>query len=110
MKNTPATKLVCIKLPMYPCFYMALGLNDFDGGKSVTRAIGGVGPENLFFGPKWPNNGFSPQNHYVPCHINNRYINSYFLLAGENKWHEKIYQNAAAARTRSLWESLPPSS
>jgi hypothetical protein len=26
---------------------MALALNDFDGGKSNTRAIGGVSPENL---------------------------------------------------------------
>ncbi len=32
---------------------MALGLNDFDAGKSITRAIGRGGPENLdFFGPK----------------------------------------------------------
>jgi hypothetical protein len=29
-----------IKLPMYLLFYMALGLNDFDAGKSVTQAIG----------------------------------------------------------------------
>ncbi len=25
-------------------FYMALGLNDFDAGKSITRAIGRGGP------------------------------------------------------------------
>jgi hypothetical protein len=32
---------------------MALGLDDFDGGKSITRALERVGPENLdFFGPK----------------------------------------------------------
>jgi hypothetical protein len=33
---------------------MALGLNNFDGGKSITRAIGRGGPEDLdFFGHKW---------------------------------------------------------
>ncbi len=38
---------------MYLFFYMALGLNDSDGDKSITRAIGRVDPENLnFFGPK----------------------------------------------------------
>jgi hypothetical protein len=32
---------------------MALGLNDFDAGKSIARVLKGVGPENLeFFGPK----------------------------------------------------------
>jgi hypothetical protein len=32
---------------------MALGLNDFDGGKSIIRALEGVAPENLdFFGLK----------------------------------------------------------
>jgi hypothetical protein len=29
-----------IKLPVYLFFYMALGLDDFDGGKSIPRAIG----------------------------------------------------------------------
>jgi hypothetical protein len=51
----------------------------------------GVGPENRdFLGPKQvsfsgptlsnvPRNWIFPhQNHYVPLHINNRYINSYF--------------------------------
>jgi hypothetical protein len=39
---------------MYLFFYMALGLNDFDAGISITRAIGRGGPENLdFFGLKW---------------------------------------------------------
>ncbi len=28
---------------MYLFFYMALGLNDFDAGKSITRAIGNGG-------------------------------------------------------------------
>jgi hypothetical protein len=32
-------RLPVIKLTMYLFFYMALVLNDFDGGKSVTRAI-----------------------------------------------------------------------
>jgi hypothetical protein len=38
--NTAATTLVYKKLPKYrvPVFYMALGLNDFDAGKSITRA------------------------------------------------------------------------
>jgi hypothetical protein len=47
-------------------------LDNFDGGKSITRAIGrGVGPENL-------KNGFAPnQNHFVQRRINNRHINSY---------------------------------
>jgi hypothetical protein len=34
---------------MYLFFYMALGLNDFDGGKSLTRAIGRGGPSKRFF-------------------------------------------------------------
>ncbi len=45
--------LRCIKLLMY-LFFMELILNDFEVGKSITRAIGSVGPGNLdFFGPKW---------------------------------------------------------
>jgi hypothetical protein len=39
-----ALKLMYIKLPMYLCFYMVLGLNDFDAGKSITQAIGWGGP------------------------------------------------------------------
>jgi hypothetical protein len=37
-------KLMYIKLLVYLFFYMALGLNDFDAGKSITRAIGRGGP------------------------------------------------------------------
>ncbi len=38
---------------MYLFFYMGLGLNCLEAGKSITRAIVRVGPENLdFFGPK----------------------------------------------------------
>jgi hypothetical protein len=38
---TAAAKLMYIKLPILPVSYMALGLNDFDfdGGKSISRAI-----------------------------------------------------------------------
>jgi hypothetical protein len=45
---------MCIKLPRYLFFHIALGLNDFDAGKSITKAIGrGMGTENLdFFGPQ----------------------------------------------------------
>jgi hypothetical protein len=52
MQNTTAAKLMYIKLPMYLFVYLALGFNDFDGGKSVTRPLEGVGPEILdFFRP-----------------------------------------------------------
>jgi hypothetical protein len=33
-----------LKLPMYLFFYMALGLNDLDAGKSISKAIGLGGP------------------------------------------------------------------
>jgi hypothetical protein len=42
---------------MYLFFYMALGLNDFDTGESITRAIGRGGPEN----------GFSPSKSLRPA-------------------------------------------
>ncbi len=42
-------KLMYIKLPMYLLFYMTLGLNYFDVGKSVTWAIGRGGLCNLDF-------------------------------------------------------------
>ncbi len=35
IQNTAAAKLMYIKLPMY----LALGLNNFDGGKSIIQAI-----------------------------------------------------------------------
>jgi hypothetical protein len=46
-------KLMYIKLLIYLFFYVALGRHDFDGGKSITRAIGrGGGHNNLdSFGP-----------------------------------------------------------
>jgi hypothetical protein len=41
------------KVTYVPVFYMALGLNDFDGGKSNTRAIGGVSLKiSTFLGAK----------------------------------------------------------
>jgi hypothetical protein len=42
-------KLLYIKLPMYLFFYMALGVNDLDAGKLITRAIGRSGPLTLDF-------------------------------------------------------------
>jgi hypothetical protein len=42
---TAAAKLMYIKLlPKFLFFYMALGLNDFEGGKSITQSIGRGGP------------------------------------------------------------------
>jgi hypothetical protein len=35
-------------------FFMALGLDNFDGGNPLLRLLEGVGLENLnFLGPKW---------------------------------------------------------
>jgi hypothetical protein len=81
---------------------MALGLNDFDVGKSITRTVGRGGPENLdILGPKWHSLSLltfqgpkvlvfraqalvmnmptpkSLQYLYVPRHLNNRHINNY---------------------------------
>jgi hypothetical protein len=39
--------LMYTKLPMYLFFYMPVGLNDFDGGKSISRAIGRVLRQNV---------------------------------------------------------------
>ncbi len=93
-------KLMYVKLPMY-LFYMELILNDFEGGKSITRAIGRGGPwkSRLFWHiaisghktvsissahpfqrpSKWI---LPPQNHLrmIPRHINNRYINCKFVM------------------------------
>ena len=88
-------------------FYMALGLNDFEVGNihCVGHFKGWALNSQLFWvrmalaplvaisGPKkvlnsgptpsnGPRNGYCPpQNHYVPHHINNRYINSFYLTA-----------------------------
>ncbi len=58
-----STELMYIKLPMY-LFFMALGLKDFNGGKSITQAIGrGLGPENPnIFGPKSRFSGHTPSS------------------------------------------------
>jgi hypothetical protein len=86
-----------IKFSIYLFFKITLGLNDFDEGKSITRAIGRVGPENLDFlspngtrflvaisGPQkvsifraqpfqCSSKLICPhQNHCIPSHINNR--------------------------------------
>jgi hypothetical protein len=39
-----ALKLMYLKLSIYLFFYMALGLNDLDAGKSISKAIGMGGP------------------------------------------------------------------
>ncbi len=89
---------------MYCFFIWHLHLNDFDEG-FLLGPLEGVGPENSHFfwaqtaaallvaisGPKkvcfsGPTSSNDPrnwiflyQNHYVPRHINIRYINSYHL-------------------------------
>ncbi len=82
--QTAAGHVWYIKLPVYLLFYMELGLNDFDESKSIIRAIGRGRPwkSRLFWALKWPRAKRVPkhQNHFVPPHINNRYINSYILL------------------------------
>jgi hypothetical protein len=54
--STAATTLVYIILPNYLFFYQALGLNDFDAGKSITRAIGRGGPKKSRFPRPTPSN------------------------------------------------------
>ncbi len=52
--NTPAAKTHVHKITNVPVFYMALGLNDFDGGESTLGPLEGLGHENLnFLGPTW---------------------------------------------------------
>jgi hypothetical protein len=52
-------------VPKITCFLYDTWTFDFDGGKSINRAIGWGGPS------QW----ICPhQHHYVPRHINNRYI------------------------------------
>ncbi len=81
------TALGYIKLQMYQLFLWRLYLMVLRGATSLLRALEGVGPENLdFFGPKWRSLRsmplvmmLHPQNHYIPRHKNNRYINSYYM-------------------------------
>jgi hypothetical protein len=47
------------KVTNVPVFYVALGLNDFDGGKSITRAIARGGALVM---------DLPHQNHHVPCY------------------------------------------
>jgi hypothetical protein len=52
---------------------------------SITRPLEGVSPEiDSFLAMKWqrgPRNGYCPhQNHYVPSHINKRYINTVVIM------------------------------
>jgi hypothetical protein len=53
-----------------PLFYMALGLNDFDAEKSITRAVEGGALEM----------DFPASKSLRPRHVNSRYINSYYFL------------------------------
>ncbi len=48
-KQDPRSTTITINGPVV---YMALGSNDFDVGKSISRALEGVGPENQ--GPPLP--------------------------------------------------------
>jgi hypothetical protein len=44
------------KITKVPVFFNGVEYNDFEAGKSISRATGGVGPENRdFFGP-WNGN------------------------------------------------------
>ncbi len=69
---------------------MELGLNYFDGGP----LLGLFEPKKvLIFRAhpfQWPTKSICPHtNHYVPRHINNRYINSYMM------WNKKNHQERA---------------
>jgi hypothetical protein len=76
------SQLMYSKLPMYLFFYLALGLNDFDGGQNGLAslvAISGPKEVEIFIAHpfQWPSKMIClHQNYYVPRHINNRYINS----------------------------------
>jgi hypothetical protein len=62
MQNTPAAKLMYIKLPMYLFVYLALGFNDFDGGNPLLG--------------HWKGWALKFSTFFVPRHINNRYVNT----------------------------------
>jgi hypothetical protein len=77
-----------------PVVYMGLVLSGFEGGLYITRGI--LGGRALKCPSLWI---VPPQNHFVPPHINTRYINSYFCAgigvaarycqparAGANPW------------------------
>ncbi len=44
IQNTETHAHKITNVPIFLTFYMALGLNDFNAGKSITRAIGRMGP------------------------------------------------------------------
>ncbi len=75
------------KLPVYLFFYMELILNVvLRRANPLLGELEGVGSRN---------GSCPPQNHYVPCHINNRYINSY------NKEIHFVYRYAAVTQFES---------
>ncbi len=105
--------------------------NSFDADKSIARASGrglGLGLCSLpFQGPKksWfsgptpfnsPRNGSCPhQNHYVPRHINNRYINSYSInpCCGSGSvcfWASRTRIRIRLSQVRIRLRTLPSSS
>jgi hypothetical protein len=55
-------KVMYMKLPMHLFFYMALGLNDFDAGQSITQAIERGGPLKTL--PFWPKKVSIFRGHY----------------------------------------------
>jgi hypothetical protein len=81
---TPAAKLMNIKLPMYLFFIWRLDLMIFMLAISITLANGRDGPS------KWI---FTHKNHYLPRHINNRYISSYSFRPPAQKVvkHDKVF-------------------
>jgi hypothetical protein len=89
-----ALKLMYIKLPMYLFFIWRLDLLVLMRANPVLRPLEWVGPEiQTFLGPEMamskasatPSNGlynaYCPhQNHYLPRHINIRYIDSFLSI------------------------------
>ncbi len=53
---------------------------------------------STFWGQNGPRMDFPPQNHYVPRHINNRYINSYYIPNCRQQW--KRQTNAIHKQTK----------
>ncbi len=51
VQNTENTETHVHKITNVPVFYMALGFNDFDAGKSITRVIGRGGPSKWILCP-----------------------------------------------------------
>jgi hypothetical protein len=89
-----ALKLIYIKLPMYLFFIWHLDLMVLMRANPLLRPLEWVGLEiKTFLGPEMavskasatPSNGlynaYCPhQNHYLPRHINNRYIYSFLSI------------------------------